>query len=417
MSEIFHKKDRFLSSVNLSEGNWGIFYDLCNVPVERWDSFRTTIDRYGTKIGHSSQIAPMRAIRPIEIRNQSWIGSSLHEDITKGTGIFCRLIRGELHAIVLVKDKKIVKDPDSVIPMKEDLREYSAVTIINLYTPMGRHLFIENESPLNGISLGYPLIHLTSKHYSRLEDVPTEELSLLLQNIVVSHKLIEQHHKINNMSPMPMFHFFNIGAQAGASISHLHSQSFFYTNKKGHGWKVQGFLVAFEDHKLFSKNALYCLGCEYKKYPKTDLFGQKLQIEQRLIWKNEHWLLLAEYAPERDGHLRILPLRHISRLSDCSDKEIESLAIILKIANWGLSAFIKKWGERYKILQDRNILFRQQHIGYTSNLHMLIDIIPIQHVGGAEVYDDHRVCNIYPEKTTQFIREALHQYGITALDL
>ncbi|MFX1514442.1 MAG: HIT domain-containing protein [Promethearchaeota archaeon] len=412
MRDLSGEKNQLIPSENFPEGYWGIFHDPHNVPTSRFDSFRTTIDNFGTKIGHSAQISPMRVLRPVEIESKRWIQSTLNTDKTLSIDEFCRLVRGDLPAIVLVKDSVQFKDPDSVNPEKDNLRKYSAITIVNLYTPMGRQLLKNDQSLLKDISLGYPLIHLTTKHYTRLEDVPTEELVKLLQNTVISHKLIEKRHKASNLAPMPIFHFFNIGAHAGASIFHLHSQSYIYTNKKGHGWKVQGFLVAFEDHKRFSQDPLYCLGCEYPNYPKNDLFGQELHIEKRLIWKNKHWLLVAEYAPERDGHLRILPQRHISRLSACSEEELESLAKILKIANLGLSAFIEKWGEHYKVLQDRNILFRQQHLGYAST-HMLIEIIPIQHVGGAEVFDDHRICHIYPEITAQFIRDAIQQHEKT----
>ncbi|MFX0207677.1 MAG: hypothetical protein ACFFDT_16940, partial [Candidatus Hodarchaeota archaeon] len=205
MPKIFQKNNHILSEANVPEGHWGIFHDLHNVPIDRWDSFRTTVDKYGTIIGHSSQIAPIRAIRPIEIGSKKWVESIFHRDTTKNTGTFCRLIRGELPVILLARDIEHVNTLDSIQPESVDLRDYTAITIINLYTPMCRHMLVENQPAMNCISLGYPLIHLTIKHYTLLEDVPTEDLSLLLQNTILSHRMIEKHHKINKLPPAPIF--------------------------------------------------------------------------------------------------------------------------------------------------------------------------------------------------------------------
>jgi hypothetical protein len=68
-----------------------------------------------------------------------------------------------------------------------------------------------------------------------------------------------------------------------------------------------------------------------------------------------------------------------------------------------LTRFISEFGEKLLILQDRNIVFRQQN----SNFHMLIDIIPVQQVGGAEVLDDYRLSTFLPENTANFMKDLL----------
>lgn len=129
--------------------------------------------------------------------------------------------------------------------------------------------------------------------------------------------------------------------------------------------------------------------------------GQQLNIKERTIWEDDYWLAFTSYAPERDGHIRILPKRHVSSIWDLTSIEITSLAQGLKSVNRILSQFIHSFGGKLNILTDRNILFRQKHFGYTPSIHMFIDIIPVQRVGGVEILDDHRISHIFPEEAAK----------------
>ncbi|MHA2203411.1 MAG: HIT domain-containing protein, partial [Candidatus Hodarchaeales archaeon] len=147
-------------------------------------------------------------------------------------------------------------------------------------------------------------------------------------------------------------------------------------------------------------NETYCLGCEHIQGLTVDPFGQRLRIKERIIWEDENWIVFTAYAPERDGHLRLLPKRHVSSLWELKSLEIVSLARAMIYANHVLSNFIGQFGGELHIRPDRNILFRQQHIGF-SPIHMLIEIIPVQRIGGAEILDDHRLSHIFPEETAK----------------
>lgn len=391
----------------IPEGSWGIFCRLDRCPEERWDSFRTIVDRYGAKVGHRSMISPIRAQRPFEIVSSDEY-PYIHPPVSESNDVFCRIVQGLLPAIVVSKNDELFQDPYSTTPTKESLEEYKAVTIINLYSPFARVLKPPAEDTgEKDIPYGIPLVHLLTKHYEHIELVPVGELAALISTTVSSlNSTISYFEKKEAPFLLSQYTFMNIGDKAGASISHLHSQSFINVNEHGQGSKVQSFLVAFEEQR--KDNPISCLGCHYaNKDIKYDYLGQKLHIEERIIEENESWTALAEYAPERDGHIRIIPKKHVSTLIQLNGHEILLLADILKKVNWGLSCFIKDFGPQLKIYWDRNILLRQQFVGYASPLHMLIDIIPVQIVGGAEVFDDHRVCSILPEKTAKIIREYL----------
>ncbi|MHA2309687.1 MAG: hypothetical protein ACXABJ_10440, partial [Candidatus Heimdallarchaeaceae archaeon] len=64
-------------------------------------------------------------------------------------------------------------------------------------------------------------------------------------------------------------------------------------------------------------------------------------------------------------------------------------------------------------LQDRNILFRQEHVGYNSDMHMLIDIIPIQRIGGAEIMETYRIATMFPEDVAKIMKEKLENLQLS----
>ncbi|MFW9903278.1 MAG: hypothetical protein ACFFFH_03020 [Candidatus Thorarchaeota archaeon] len=386
----------------VSEGFWGIYHKLDLSPDVRLDPFRTVNDS-GRLIGHYSYISTLRADRPDEyFTGQENI---LYNHLEEGEDSFCRLIAGELPSIVISRDLEVIRDPLSKNPSLENLREAVVFTIINLFTPMARVLPLqENAFQLNRkISKGIPLLHIFSNHYQVIDHVPLNEMVLFLKNIILTIKTCQKTLlKVDN-SNLTIFHFYNIGAHAGASIPHLHSQTLIYT-KGGHGWKDHSFFLSFEKNKELHGNESYCLGCELIQGLSVDSFDQRLRFEERIIWEDDNWIVFTAYAPERDGHLRLLPKRHVSALWKLDPLEIISLAKALIFANTVLSSFIDRFGNELHILPDRNILFRQQHIGFSS-IHMLIDIIPVQRIGGAELLDDHRLSHIFPEETAKRMKD------------
>ena len=155
----------------------------------------------------------------------------------------------------------------------------------------------------------------------------------------------------------------------------------------------------------------YCLACELSKNEEKiiDPIGQDLLLKERTIFENDEWLVVTAFSPERDGQLRIFPKRHVSQFIYLDDKQISKLAEALVIANKALDNFIKGASYSMHLLQDRNILFRQDNIGYDSGMHMIIDIIPIQRIGGAEIMETYRIATMFPEDVAMIMRESLKE--------
>ena len=81
-------------------------------------------------------------------------------------------------------------------------------------------------------------------------------------------------------------------------------------------------------------------------------------------------------------------------------------------ANIALDEFVKLADSNMHLLQDRNILIRQENIGYNSGVHMLLDIIPIQRIGGAEIMETYRIATVFPEDVAEIMKLKLKEKGI-----
>ncbi|MHA1551469.1 MAG: hypothetical protein ACTSQC_05955, partial [Candidatus Heimdallarchaeaceae archaeon] len=113
-----------------------------------------------------------------------------------------------------------------------------------------------------------------------------------------------------------------------------------------------------------------------------------------------------------DGQIRLIPKKHTSRFTKLDDNQLNTLADALVKANIALDEFIKNAPPNMHLLQDRNILIRQENEGYDSGMHMLIDIICIQRIGGAEKMETYRIATMFPEATAQVMRQSLIDKGL-----
>ncbi|MFX0208978.1 MAG: hypothetical protein ACFFDT_23540, partial [Candidatus Hodarchaeota archaeon] len=88
-----------------------------------------------------------------------------------------------------------------------------------------------------------PLLHIFSKHYQTIQEVPIDEMVLYLRNIILTIEASNGIISEGNSNITTVFHFCNIGSRAGASIPHLHSQTLLYADG-GHGWKDHSFFLS-----------------------------------------------------------------------------------------------------------------------------------------------------------------------------
>lgn len=390
------------------EGYWGIYKNVDDMPLERFDPFRTVVNEFNTKVGHMTQFSPIRGKRPFEY-------SEIEEEIvihTDKVDSFCKIVKGELPAVVLSKDDEIADYSFSVNSEKQNLQEYTAVSIVNLFTPMARVLY-DNALQIDSVkdkSVGIGIVHVLTNHYDAFSEVPIEKaIKLLTTAQLVQKNSIKELKEKYKTDTLTILYFFNIGEEAGASIGHLHAQTYMYANDIGHGWTSLGFLSVPGFHKKIKNDENYCLACEVAKNKGDviDPIDQDLIVQERIVYENKEWLVLTAFSPERDGQLRLIPKRHVAQFVELDKDQIHDLGEALVIANKALDVFIKLANPSMNLLQDRNILFRQDNVGYHSGMHMMIDIIPIQRIGGAEIMETYRIATMFPEDAAKIMRESL----------
>ena len=316
------------------------------------------------------------------------------EKHTHFSDTFCELVRGKLPAIVITKDELLVNDLFSLKSRAENLNSSIVFTAINLYPPISRIVknINLNKEHSKKLPRGLSFIHVFTNHYKLPEDIPNGEWETFFRNYRLTLKESISHKAISSTDNLQVATFFNIGSRAGASISHLHGQTILRLNKNGTGAKQNSYMISSK------QNENNCKKCQLWVDIDDSTSFQGLSLIKRMIFRNTHWIAVLAYAPMRDSHIRLIPYRHISNIWSMNDDELSSLASILIKCNKRLTSFIEKYGERYYLSIDRNIIFNQHYSTKKGHFHMFIDILPVQQTGGAELFDDQKFSMIYPEE-------------------
>ena len=314
---------------------------------------------------------------------------------------FCGLVKGLSPAIVISKDLSITQDPFSQNAHCENLLSKKALTAINLFPPVVRIVRKSSDSNKSNTSppMGLSLVHLFTNHYSLPEEVPDNEWLTFFLNYRMTVNACLNHKKISSYKQSVIQTFFNIGERSGASIPHLHGQTVLFWNQQGGGTKSD----TYRKSSYSTPNG--CTKCQLWLDERMSSVAQSLNLQERLIIKNAHWMAFLAYAPEKDAQIRILPKRHISAFWDLNDEELTDLVPVLIKSNQMLTNFINTQGGKYQLIKDRNIIIRQFEQDIDNQFHMFIDILPVQQLGGAETIDNQKFSCIFPETIAKIMRE------------
>ncbi|MHA2238456.1 MAG: HIT domain-containing protein [Candidatus Hodarchaeales archaeon] len=380
-------------------GKWGIYNQSKALPTIRNDPFSTFIDSEGSPIGHKTLISPARYYRPLETELMS--SKDIHLEPRSESDTFCKVINGKLPSIVISKDLKISSDPFSTEVLDQRLSEVVVATIINLYPPIARVLLDEilSQNKELNIPTGISYVHVLTKHYQFPEEVPIDEWIVFFENYKKTIEITINHPHFSDPKNIQVHSFFNIGNLAGASIPHLHGQSYITGNSLKIGSRLNSYW------KSSQQNSTLCKKCHLWRAENSSHFADSTSYDKRIIYKNSQWVAFLAFAPEKDAHIRIVPKRHISALWKLNNEEITLLGEIFVISNQLLTLFIRKEGKTLQLDLDRNIIFRQFHTKEESHFHMFIDILPFQKLGGAELSDSQKITSVYPELVASKMRK------------
>jgi UDPglucose--hexose-1-phosphate uridylyltransferase len=186
--------------------------------------------------------------------------------------------------------------------------------------------------------------------------------------------------------------FKNVGASAGASLAHAHSQ-----------------LVALPivppliDAKLNRAR-------EHYQLKQRSLFSDILYTERadgsRLVAENDGYVLFCPYASRFPFEMAIFPKRHHAEFISCTTNELDDLAEVLRFAIQRLNAVLEKPG--YNLLLHMAPLRRPSTERYASTRYDYcwhLEIIPrFNSLAGFEIGLGTFINTVYPEEAARFLR-------------
>jgi len=182
--------------------------------------------------------------------------------------------------------------------------------------------------------------------------------------------------------------FHNHGSQAGATISHPHSQIIALpVVPPDVARSIRGSADYFHQHTA-------CVHCAMIAYER--------KAGERLIYENDYCLVLAPYASKTAFELRIFPKKHRARFEEVVAEERVSVADALRVSLAKLAGGLKD--------PDYNFFFHTAPVGAGKeefgHYHWHIEIIPKTAIwAGFEIGTGIEISAIAPEDAAAFLRD------------
>ncbi|QOJ78367.1 HIT domain-containing protein [Infirmifilum lucidum] len=357
------------------------------VPRKRWDPLSSAPivlpDASGRLVpigkwkGHFSYISPIRGLRPGE------------DSDSKPRDVFKDIISGKDYAIFVALDDKPYDSVFSVEPIAVEISNTKAATIVNRFPAMVRVLDPELEGYLRSkledkhtrIARGINLVTFpVDAYYETFSEAPPDSLACVFKSLIQAIKSSVVEAQKHGHRLLPVYVFFNIGKMAGGSQPRLHAQTYIDLNEDGHGTFMENLLQAFD----YSKSKCHLCSSRH---------------DGRIVYENNTWIAWATSAPRRNFHVRIAPKRHLERITDLDESEIQGLVDTIITVSQAM--------DKVGIIRDRYLLIYSNPFGYNSFFHLFIDFIPFERIGGIEILDSVRVARVAPEEAARIIRGAI----------
>lgn len=178
--------------------------------------------------------------------------------------------------------------------------------------------------------------------------------------------------------------FKNQGIDAGASQSHSHWQ---ITGLPVIPTRYEQMLHRMEIYKSYNGKCYFC----------------DLKFEDRIIEENEDIIAFCPYDAKFSYEMHIMPKRHVHNFKHLNDKEIKSLAIVLKHCVMRLCKVYEGISYNICFYSSPN---DEMYEMYRENMHFFIQIIPrIGHMAGFEFSTGSFISSMLPENAAKKLRE------------
>ncbi len=186
--------------------------------------------------------------------------------------------------------------------------------------------------------------------------------------------------------------FKNVGASAGASLAHAHSQLVALPLVPP---AIEGKLTRAREHFQAKQRSLF-----------TDIIHTERADGSRLVAENDGYVLFCPYASRFPFELAIYPKRHHSEFISCTTNELQDLAEVLRFALQRLNAVLEKPG--YNLLLHSAPLNRSHTQRFASaryDYSWHIEIVPrFNSLAGFEIGLGSYINTVYPEEAARYLR-------------
>lgn len=246
--------------------------------------------------------------------------------------------------------------------------------VCNFFHKVGPHQWTEG--------VGVHEVVVTQDHQRSFAEMSHEEVELVIRAYQDRFLSLQNHDCVEYVS---IFH--NHGRQAGASISHPHSQIIAIpVIPPDVDRSLKGSARYFHEHK----SCIHCLLLRYE-----------MRTRDRLVYENDFFAALAPFASKTAFELRIFPKKHSAHFEMILSKERLALANILKVS---LSKLFK--GLRRP---DYNFFLHTAPVRAANEFehyHWHLEILPKTATwAGFEIGTGIEISTIAPETAAAFLRK------------
>ncbi len=224
------------------------------------------------------------------------------------------------------------------------------------------------------------------KHYKSLHNMTKREIELIIETYKKRYLALKLDEKLRYI-----LIFKNYGEEAGASLSHSHSQIIATPIvPKRVSEELYGARYYFNENRS-------CVFC--------DMIKQEKRHKERLVFDSEHFLAFTPYASRFPFEVWILPKRHTAFFETITQEEIKSLSKTFKFVFSRLHSVLNDPPYNY-ILHTAPASMSDKWPTMEYDYHWHIEIIPkLTKVAGFEWGTGFYINPMKPEDAARYLRE------------
>ncbi len=263
-------------------------------------------------------IATGRAQRPETFKKEK----RHEEELPQKECPFCNVASQERPTLIFSKGEKVALRPGGKIP-----KGWTTIVVPNKYPAVmpGKKLDEHTEGKLykKMNAVGFHEVVVTRHHRRQLAQFSQEQIKEVMDVYQERYLSLSKEKLVNYVS---IFH--NHGSQAGASVSHPHSQ---IITTPLIDVDLQRGLASSETFFKEKGSCIYCLMNNWER-----------KVKERVVFENENFLVLCPFASKVAFQIIISPKKHLAYFERVTEEEKEDLA----------EAFGNALSKLYKGLRD-----------------------------------------------------------------